>query len=562
MFRVINLCEDSDDNEEWPKRNTNAVAPSISSILVARKRPRDERESSSNHAHHPSDKNDPGNTPATGSPDFVVDLKLADEVEVSISEQKRMRCDNVNNKQGAKNDAAGKYGRILKGVEATEKDVGIEDAQIEYHRESHEGLIAAAAASQQMNSDSGQTSHSGQTSQDDESKNEYSQKPSNSVPPSKESGRQSKVSPWEVCFSELADYRKLQGHCNVPASYSENAKLAAWVANQRRQYKSHQEGKTSPMTSLRIQALESLGFEWNCFDATWEVRLSELNDYRKIHGHCSVPTRYSENAKLGKWVNTQRNHYKSQQEGKTSPMTNPRIQALERLGFEWDRRRAAWEDRLSELADYRKIHGHCNVPTRCSENAMLGAWVGTQRNQYKMHLDGKTSSMTPSRLQALEEIGFEWNCVGAIWDDRLSELADYRKIHGHCNVPAIYSENTKLGAWVRTQRSQYKLHQEGKTSRMTNLRIQELESIGFEWKLSRGHRKRSPKKSIVDDDPTRVRERVVEAPERVPTAAQTQKDFSGREHPSNQIDVVYEAEESDWNDEVHFGYIPGRTEEI
>jgi hypothetical protein len=22
----------------------------------------------------------------------------------------------------------------------------------------------------------------------------------------------------------------------------------------------------------------------------------------------------------------------------------------------------AWEDRLSELADYRKNHGHCNVP--------------------------------------------------------------------------------------------------------------------------------------------------------------------------------------------------------
>jgi hypothetical protein len=31
---------------------------------------------------------------------------------------------------------------------------------------------------------------------------------------------------------------------------------------------------------------------------------------------------------------------------------------------------------------------------------------------------------------------------------RLSELADYRKIHGHCNVPAKYSENTKLGNWV------------------------------------------------------------------------------------------------------------------
>jgi hypothetical protein len=34
------------------------------------------------------------------------------------------------------------------------------------------------------------------------------------------------------------------------------------------------------------------------------------------------------------------------------------------------------------------------------------------------------------------------------WEDRLSELADYRKIHGHCNVPG-YSENTKLASLGR-----------------------------------------------------------------------------------------------------------------
>jgi hypothetical protein len=31
----------------------------------------------------------------------------------------------------------------------------------------------------------------------------------------------------------------------------------------------------------------------------------------------------------------------------------------------------AWEDRLLELADYRKIHGNCNIPQRCSENTKL-----------------------------------------------------------------------------------------------------------------------------------------------------------------------------------------------
>jgi hypothetical protein len=33
--------------------------------------------------------------------------------------------------------------------------------------------------------------------------------------------------------------------------------------------------------------------------------------------------------------------------------------------------------------------------------------------------------------------------LGALWEDRLSELADYRRVHGHCNVPAA-NENIQL----------------------------------------------------------------------------------------------------------------------
>jgi hypothetical protein len=95
----------------------------------------------------------------------------------------------------------------------------------------------------------------------------------------------------------------------------------------------------------------------------------------------------------------------------------------------------SWEDRLSELADYGKIHGHCNVPQRYSQNTKLGIRVTTQRRQYRLHAKGKTSSMTPFRIQKLESLGFEWDSHGAAWEDSLSKLADYRKIHEHCNVP-------------------------------------------------------------------------------------------------------------------------------
>jgi hypothetical protein len=218
---------------------------------------------------------------------------------------------------------------------------------------------------------------------------------------------------WEDCLSELADYRKIHGHCNVSRNDNANTKLVSWVTNQRKQYKFHVEGKTSYMTTFRIQELEGLGFEWNRLGVTWENRLSELVDYRRIHGHCNVPHRYSENIQLGKWVAKQRQQYRLYVKETKLSTTALRIQELESLGFDWSRLGATWEDRLSQLADYRKSHGHCNVPSRYSENAKLGTWVRTQRQQYTLHLEEKPSNMTTFRIKELESLGFLWARHGA-----------------------------------------------------------------------------------------------------------------------------------------------------
>jgi hypothetical protein len=58
----------------------------------------------------------------------VFDLELADEVEVGVSLHRKRR-NVMKSERSAKNDAAGKIAQNLKGVQATEKDVGSEDAQ-------------------------------------------------------------------------------------------------------------------------------------------------------------------------------------------------------------------------------------------------------------------------------------------------------------------------------------------------------------------------------------------------------------------------------------------------
>jgi Helicase associated domain len=65
----------------------------------------------------------------------------------------------------------------------------------------------------------------------------------------------------------------------------------------------------------------------------------------------------------------------------------------------------------------------------------------------------------------------------------------FKAVHGHCNVPARYNENRKLGIFVSAQRSQYKAlqllehGQSADTTRtsLTRERIRLLNDLGFSW---------------------------------------------------------------------------------
>lgn len=142
-----------------------------------------------------------------------------------------------------------------------------------------------------------------------------------------------------------------------------------------------------------------------------------------------------------------------------------------------------WCEKFDELCAYRRQTGHCLVPHTYKENLPLARWVKRQRYQYKLMMEGKSSTMTEDRVKALEDIGFIWDSQGAAWEERLGELADFRKTFHHCNVPSNFSDNPQLATWVKCQRRQYKLHVEGKPSNMTKKRISQLESLGFEWEL-------------------------------------------------------------------------------
>jgi hypothetical protein len=142
-----------------------------------------------------------------------------------------------------------------------------------------------------------------------------------------------------------------------------------------------------------------------------------------------------------------------------------------------------WTEKFEELCAFVKKNGHCQVPHGYPENQSLARWTKRQRYQYKLKSEGKPSTMTDDRIAALNALGFVWNSHGAVWEERLNEIKEYKRQNGHCNVPSQYDENQKLATWVKCQRRQYKLFVASKRSNMTVERVNRLQGMGFVWEI-------------------------------------------------------------------------------
>lgn len=143
--------------------------------------------------------------------------------------------------------------------------------------------------------------------------------------------------------------------------------------------------QTKRLSSERKAKLDEIGFVWSLrskrIEDHWEEMFHQLQKYKEKHGDCLVPSRYEENLKLGKWVETQRYEYtKSQRIGgetiATQPdngkpkSTNPRLtderrQRLESIGFEWKVKNKMkryyekqWNQMFEKLLKFKEENGH------------------------------------------------------------------------------------------------------------------------------------------------------------------------------------------------------------
>ena len=140
-----------------------------------------------------------------------------------------------------------------------------------------------------------------------------------------------------------------------------------------------------------------------------------------------------------------------------------------------------WMERYRDLVSFYEEKGHCNVPYVYKAKPVLGQWVKRQRHQYKLREQGQHSNLTEDRVKMLSLLGFLWDSHGAAWEEKFCELCEFRRIHGHCNVPCLFNGNSKLSTWLKRQRRQYRLFMAQQSSTMDYERIAKLEDLGFVW---------------------------------------------------------------------------------
>lgn len=153
----------------------------------------------------------------------------------------------------------------------------------------------------------------------------------------------------------------------------------------------------TPSSSSGVQAILPGIKETRRSDTNWNKRFMELQKYYMHHNTLNVTNSHED---LQQWVGMQRWLHK---QGRLSVEKKT---ALDRVNFDWGPRKHGWDANFTLLLKFKNEHGHVDVPvkhsTNCQRKFRLGHWVQSQRAFYR------NKTLSTSRIQKLEAIGFKW----------------------------------------------------------------------------------------------------------------------------------------------------------
>lgn len=196
----------------------------------------------------------------------------------------------------------------------------------------------------------------------------------------------------------------------------------------------------------------------------WENNYEKLKFFFNMHGHCLILKSDNENKRVRDWLHEE---FLLNKLGKISEENFNLLNELDvdwkAFGKQWEK----WEDSYRKLIRHSEKSGDPNISQLVKG---LGPWLSAQRVSYRQ------DNLSVSKIILLESIGIHWNPSennDLKWNDKFEMLVKFKNEHGHCNISR--RELPDPGVWVSAQRTAYRL------KRLSQYRIDKLESIGFEW---------------------------------------------------------------------------------
>jgi superfamily II DNA or RNA helicase len=137
----------------------------------------------------------------------------------------------------------------------------------------------------------------------------------------------------------------------------------------------------------------------------------------------------------------------------------------------------SWDFCYGLTLQYKDQYGDPNTPSsyKTPEGYSLGSWQGNQRKNYK------ENRLSPERVQKLEAVGFTWDILGELFEKGFQETLKYKEKAGDPNTPSRYKtpEGYSLGSWQGNLRTDYR------KGELSPERVQRLEALGFNWRISK-----------------------------------------------------------------------------
>lgn len=137
--------------------------------------------------------------------------------------------------------------------------------------------------------------------------------------------------------------------------------------------------------------------------------------------------------------------------------------------------RSSWDTYYALAQEYFCAHGHLLVPGDYRvDGKALGAWIGTQRANFRT---GSNSRFTQERVDRLNAIGMVWDVSEHNWQSMCRALEEYVRQQGTARVPQSFvtSDGKKLGIWLNMVRMQLK------RGALSPQRQSQLEELGVIW---------------------------------------------------------------------------------